>query len=253
MTFLPSLGYGGQILGALIVLIGALLLWLVVRYLITRAVTRVQNGYSVFKKPHFKWAQPALRPFDSARRVQRAETIGGLLSSVTAGTIAIVAILMAIDTLGFNIGPILASVGIVGIAIGFGAREVIRDAFLGFFITIEDQYGIGDTIEVGDTVGVVQSLGLRITRMIDEDGAIWYVRNGDITKVGNRSQGDYVAPPADPPVSPAADAAPAPAPGTASPGTAPASSPAAVAAAPAASSPATLAAPPAASSPEGRA
>ncbi|MHA7219691.1 mechanosensitive ion channel family protein [Arthrobacter sp. MDT1-48-3] len=197
MTFLPSLGYGGQVIGAVIILIGALLLWLVVRFLIARSVKRVQDGYNVFKKPHFKWAQPALRPFDSARRVQRAETIGGLMSSIAAGTIAIVAILMAIETLGFNIGPILASVGIVGIAIGFGAREVIRDAFLGFFITIEDQYGIGDTIEVGDTVGVVQSLGLRITRMVDADGAIWYVRNGDITKVGNRSQGDYVAPPAE--------------------------------------------------------
>ena len=198
MTFLPSLGYGGQLIGALIVLIGAFLLWLVVRFLITRSVRRVQEGYTVFKKPHFKWAQPVLRPFDSARRVQRAETIGGLLTSVAGGTIAVVAALMAISTLGFEIGPILASVGIVGIAIGFGAREVIRDAFLGFFITIEDQYGIGDTIEVGDTVGVVQSLGLRITRLVDENGAIWYVRNGDITKVGNRSQGQYVAPEPEP-------------------------------------------------------
>jgi small-conductance mechanosensitive channel len=195
MTILPSLGYGGQVIGAAIILVGAGVLWLVVRYLITRSVKRVQQGHPVFKKPHLAWAQPALRPFDTARRVQRAATIGSLLSSVAAGTIAVVAILMAIEALGFNIGPILASVGIVGIAIGFGAREVIRDAFLGFFITIEDQYGIGDTIEVGDTVGVVQSLGLRITRMIDADGAIWYVRNGDITKVGNRSQGTYTAPP----------------------------------------------------------
>ncbi|WP_043445683.1 mechanosensitive ion channel family protein [Arthrobacter sp. L77] len=198
MTFLTSLGYGVQVISALVILIGALILWLVIRAVINRSVKRVQSGYSVFKKPHFKWAQPALRPFDSARRVQRAETIGGLLSSVAALTIAIIAGLMAIDTLGFNIGPILASVGIVGIAIGFGAREVIRDAFLGFFITIEDQYGIGDTIEVGETVGTVQSLGLRITRMVDKDGAIWYVRNGDITKVGNRSQGDYVEPTPDP-------------------------------------------------------
>ena len=205
MTFLTSLGYGGQVISALAIMIGALILWLVIRAVINRSVKRVQSGYSVFKKPHFKWAQPALRPFDGARRVQRAETIGGLLSSVAALTIAIIAGLMAIDTLGFNIGPILASVGIVGIAIGFGAREVIRDAFLGFFITIEDQYGIGDTIEVGETVGVVQSLGLRITRMVDKDGAIWYVRNGDITKVGNRSQGDYVEPTPEPAV-PAAPA-----------------------------------------------
>ncbi|THJ67155.1 mechanosensitive ion channel [Arthrobacter echini] len=194
MTFFPSLGYGGRIIGALIILVCALLLWLVIRALIARAVRRVQNGDTVFKKAHLAWAQPVFRPFDSARRVQRAQTIGGLLSSIAAGTIATVAVLMAIDTLGFVIGPILASVGIVGIAIGFGAREVIRDAFLGFFITIEDQYGIGDTIEVGETVGVVESLGLRITRLVDADGAVWYIRNGDIAKVGNRSQGSYVAP-----------------------------------------------------------
>ena len=109
----------------------------------------------------------------------------------------IIALMTAIEQLGVNIGPILASVGIVGIAIGFGAREVIRDAFLGFFITIEDQYGIGDVIVVGDTVGVVQSVGLRITRMVDENGAIWYIRNGDIMKVGNRTQGNYVPPAAD--------------------------------------------------------
>ncbi len=194
MTFLPSLGYGGQLLGALLILVCAVLLWLAVRALISRSVKRVENGDTVFSKPHLTWVQPALRPFDSARRVQRARTIGGLLTSVSAGTIAIVAALMMLETLGFSIGPILASVGIVGIAIGFGAREVIRDAFLGFFITLEDQYGIGDTIEVGDTVGVVESLGLRITRLVDAHGAIWYVRNGDITKVGNRSQGTYVEP-----------------------------------------------------------
>ncbi|MBG6217608.1 small conductance mechanosensitive channel [Arthrobacter sp. CAN_A6] len=196
MDLFPELGYGSHILGAAIILLLALLLWLAVRYLVARSVRRVQNGYSVFSKPHFKWAHPVLRSLDHARRTQRAETIGGLLTSTAGITIAVVAALMALEQLQFQIGPILASVGIVGIAIGFGAREIIRDAFLGVFITIEDQYGVGDTIEVGETVGVVQSLGLRITRMIDANGAIWYVRNGDITKVGNRSQGVYVEPPA---------------------------------------------------------
>ncbi len=194
MGFLDQLGYGGNVIAAVLILLAAFLLWLVVRWLINRSVRRVQNGYEMFKKPHFRWAQPVLRTLDTGRRMQRAETIGALLRSVAAVTIAVIAAMTAIDQLGVNIGPILASVGIVGIAIGFGAREIIRDAFLGFFITIEDQYGIGDTIEVGDTVGVVQSVGLRITRMVDENGAIWYVRNGDIMKVGNRSQGNYVAP-----------------------------------------------------------
>ncbi|MHA7155143.1 mechanosensitive ion channel family protein [Arthrobacter sp. TMN-50] len=185
---------GDQLLNAAFILMAALVLWLVVRFIINRMVRRVRDGSDLFKKPHFKWAQPVLRTLDHKRRVQRTETIGALLRSVSGLTIAVIAIMMALQALGVDIGPILASVGIVGIAIGFGAREIIRDAFLGFFITLEDQYGIGDTIEVGDTVGVVQSVGLRITRLIDENGAIWYIRNGDIMKVGNRSQGDYVAP-----------------------------------------------------------
>ncbi|WP_245192267.1 mechanosensitive ion channel family protein [Arthrobacter pigmenti] len=194
MQFLDQLGYGGNVIAAALILLAAFLLWLALRVLINRSVRRVKNGYEMFKKPHFRWAHPVLRNLDHKRREQRAETIGALLRSVTAVTIAVIAVMTALGELGVEIGPILASVGIVGIAIGFGAREVIRDAFLGFFITIEDQYGIGDTIEIGDTVGVVQSVGLRITRLVDENGAIWYVRNGDIMKVGNRSQGNYVAP-----------------------------------------------------------
>ncbi|WP_323958575.1 mechanosensitive ion channel [Arthrobacter sp. JZ12] len=197
MQFFDQLGYGGNILAAALILLAALFLWLILRVLINRMVQRVQNGYEMFRKPHFRWAQPVLRTLDHKRRVQRAETIGALLTSTAGVTIAIIAIMTAIEQLGVNIAPILASVGIVGIAISFGAREVIRDAFLGFFITIEDQYGIGDVIEVGDTVGVVQSVGLRITRLVDENGAIWYIRNGDIMKVGNRSQGNYIAPASD--------------------------------------------------------
>ncbi|WP_051478443.1 mechanosensitive ion channel domain-containing protein [Arthrobacter sp. H5] len=194
MQFLDHLGVGGDLIGAAIIIVVALLIWLVLRFLINRMVGRVQHGYEMLKKPHFKWAQPVLRSLDDKRRTQRAETIGSLLRSVSGVGIAIIAVIMALSEIGLNIGPILASVGIVGIAIGFGAREIIRDAFLGFFITIEDQYGIGDVIEVGDTVGVVQSVGLRITRMVDENGTIWYIRNGDIMKVGNRSQGNYVEP-----------------------------------------------------------
>lgn len=194
MQDLVQAGFGADLLRAVIIIVVALLLWAAVQFLINRMVRRVQNGYEMLKKPHFKWAQPVLRTLDHKRRTQRAETIGALLRSMSGVAIASIAIMMALQALGLDIGPILASVGIVGIAIGFGAREVIRDAFLGFFITIEDQYGIGDVIEVGDTVGVVQSVGLRITRLVDENGAIWYLRNGDIMKVGNRSQGNYVEP-----------------------------------------------------------
>ena len=91
-----------------------------------------------------------------------------------------------------DIAPLLTSVGILGVAIGFGAQQLIRDFLAGIFITIEDQYGIGDVIETSEVVGTVESVGLRITRVRSEDGAIWYLRNGEILRVGNRSQGNYV-------------------------------------------------------------
>jgi small-conductance mechanosensitive channel len=94
-----------------------------------------------------------------------------------------------LQNLDINIAPLLTSVGILGIAIGFGAQQLIRDFLAGIFITIEDQYGIGDVIETSEVVGVVESMGLRITRVRSEDGAIWYLRNGEILRVGNRSQG----------------------------------------------------------------
>ena len=91
-----------------------------------------------------------------------------------------------------DIAPLLTSVGILGIAIGFGAQQLIRDFLAGIFITIEDQYGIGDVIETCEVVGTVEAMDLRITRVRAEDGAIWYLRNGEILRVGNRSQGNYM-------------------------------------------------------------
>ena len=97
-----------------------------------------------------------------------------------------------LKNLDVDIAPLLTSVGILGVAIGFGAQQLIRDFLAGIFITIEDQYGIGDVIVTSEVVGTVESVGLRITRVRAEDGAIWYLRNGEILRVGNRSQGDYV-------------------------------------------------------------
>jgi small conductance mechanosensitive channel len=103
-----------------------------------------------------------------------------------------------LNNLNVNIAPLLTSVGILGIAIGFGAQQLIRDFLAGIFITLEDQYGIGDVIETSEVVGVVESMNLRITRVRADDGAIWYLRNGEILRVGNRSQGNYIGPSAPP-------------------------------------------------------
>lgn len=176
----------------LVILVG-LLVWAVLRFIISRIVTRVGSGYSILRHG-FKWAHPVLRNLDSQRRVQRAETIGSLLNSVVTVVVAVIVIIYVLKQLGVDIAPLLTSVGILGVAIGFGCQQLIRDFLAGIFITLEDQYGIGDVIETSEVVGIVESVGLRITRIRSDDGAIWYLRNGEILRVGNRSQGDYVAP-----------------------------------------------------------
>ncbi|SER11479.1 MULTISPECIES: mechanosensitive ion channel family protein [Micrococcaceae] len=183
---------GINITGIVISLGVGVTVWLVATFVISRITRQVASGSSLFKKPTFKWVAPALRALDHERRVQRAETIGSLLNSVVGVLVVIITGMYVLQNLDINIAPLLTSVGILGVAIGFGAQQLIRDFLAGIFITIEDQYGIGDVIETSEVVGVVESMGLRITRVRSDDGAIWYLRNGEILRVGNRSQGNYV-------------------------------------------------------------
>ncbi|MFP3580446.1 mechanosensitive ion channel [Arthrobacter sp. SIMBA_036] len=169
-----------------------LVVWIVARFIIVRITRRVSAGTTFFKKPHFKWVQPAIRALDHERRSQRAETIGSLLTSLVSVIVVVIVIIYVLKFMNVDVAPLLTSVGILGVAIGFGAQQLIRDFLAGIFITIEDQYGIGDVIVTSEVVGTVESVGLRITRVRAEDGAIWYLRNGEILRVGNRSQGNYV-------------------------------------------------------------
>ena len=100
---------------------------------------------------------------------------------------------MVLAEFGVNLGPILASAGIVGVAVGFGAQNLVRDFLSGMFMLLEDQYGVGDIVDVGEASGVVEAVGLRITTLRDVNGTVWYVRNGEILRVGNKSQGYAVA------------------------------------------------------------
>ncbi len=180
--------------GLVISIAVGVVVWLAASFVISRITRRVAAGSTFFKKPHFRWVQPALRVLDHERRVQRANTIGSLLSSVTGVVVVMITTIYVFNNLNVNIAPLLTSVGILGVAIGFGAQQLIRDFLSGIFITIEDQYGIGDIIETSEVIGTVESVGLRITRVRAQDGAIWYLRNGEILRVGNRSQGTYVLP-----------------------------------------------------------
>jgi len=125
----------------------------------------------------------------SVRRVQRAETVGALVSSILAVIIWAMAVISVLDVLGVALGPIIAGAGIVGVAIGFGSQSLVRDFLSGIFMLLEDQYGVGDVIDAGDATGTVEAVSLRVTRLRDVNGVVWHVRNGTINRIGNESQG----------------------------------------------------------------
>jgi len=123
------------------------------------------------------------------RQKARANAVAGLLISTGTFVIVVVAVLVALGQLGINITPLIASAGIAGIAIGFGAQTIVRDFLSGVFMILEGQYGVGDVITVNGVTGTVEEVGLRITRLRDVEGTLWYVTNGSVTELGNRSQG----------------------------------------------------------------
>jgi moderate conductance mechanosensitive channel len=134
-------------------------------------------------------AAQAERGLVDERRKQRVRALGSILRSAASVTIFSIAGVVILGDLGINLAPLLASAGVVGIAIGFGAQNLVRDYLSGIFMLVEDQYGVGDVITVGDATGTVENVTLRITRMRDVNGIVWHIRNGAIDTVGNESQG----------------------------------------------------------------
>jgi moderate conductance mechanosensitive channel len=147
---------------------------------------KVQRRLSSLRTPR---ALATSEELPSLRRTQRAETLGALLKSIASFVIWLIAALMALGTLGINMGPLIAGAGIVGVAVGFGSQNLVRDFLSGIFMLLEDQYGVGDVIDLGDASGTVEGVGLRTTRVRDVDGVLWHVPNGEIRRVGNKSQG----------------------------------------------------------------
>jgi small-conductance mechanosensitive channel len=122
------------------------------------------------------------------RQKERAKTTSTVLKSTLNGVIWLIAIFMILAEFGLNLGPLIASAGVIGVALGLGAQTLVRDILSGIFMLVEDQYGVGDKIDVLDVQGVVETVGLRITTVRDGKGTIWYLRTGEILKVGNKSQ-----------------------------------------------------------------
>ncbi|WP_327590042.1 mechanosensitive ion channel family protein [Nonomuraea sp. NBC_00507] len=156
---------------------------------IARVVSRAATGGSLTNRFRRAAATDGIDALLHERRKQRAETMGSVLKHVASIVIMGTAALTVLERLTVPIAPLLTSVGILGVAIGFGAQELVKDFIAGMFMLLEDQYGVGDVIDVGPAVGTVEAVTLRVTRLRDVDGRVWYVRNGTITRVGNESQG----------------------------------------------------------------
>ena len=144
---------------------------------ITRALNRIANADFV----------PGPQRTANRQR-ERAQTTSMILRSALNGLIWLIALSMLLSEFGLNLGPVVASAGVLGVAIGLGAQTIVRDLLAGIFMLIEDQYGVGDQVDVLEVQGVVESVGLRITTIRDGSGTLWYLRNGEILKIGNKSQ-----------------------------------------------------------------
>ena len=123
------------------------------------------------------------------RHRQRTLTLGSLLRSIVTFTVSGIAVLTIMAIIGIPLAPLLASAGVGGVALGFGAQSLVKDFLSGVFMILEDQYGVGDVIDTGEAVGTVEEVSLRVTRLRDAQGVVWYVRNGEIIRIANRSQG----------------------------------------------------------------
>jgi small conductance mechanosensitive channel len=164
----------------------------IIHKLIDRLVSRAAGGViptSFFRRRSAVTGDgPVTASPATARRAQRAKAMGSLLKSITTGLIFSIAAIMAVSELGYDIAPLIASAGIIGVAVGFGAQSLVKDFLSGIFMIFEDQYGVGDVVDTDYASGTVEAVSLRVTRLRDVNGTVWYVRNGEILRVGNMSQ-----------------------------------------------------------------
>lgn len=180
----------------LVILLIAFIVRIVVRNLIDRLTTAPKDGGklpALLRPLKDRAGSLGLSEAAQARRRQRAKTIGSVLKSTSTFLIYGLALLQVLAELGINLGPLIASAGIVGVALGFGAQNLVKDFLSGMFMMVEDQYGVGDVVDVGSATGTVEAVGLRITTLRDGNGTVWYVRNGEVLRVGNSSQGFAIA------------------------------------------------------------
>jgi small-conductance mechanosensitive channel len=171
------------------VVVGALVVRAILLFVIRRVVTRIVNGAK--KKQNFEDTQALLMsPLAAVRIVQRTRTLGSVFSNIVTASLVIVVVLVLFTTLlPEATGAFALITAALGAGLGFGAQNVVKDVLSGLFMVSEDQLGVGDVVDLGPATGVVEGVGIRITQVRDVNGTLWFVRNGEILRVGNMSQG----------------------------------------------------------------
>jgi small conductance mechanosensitive channel len=185
-----------KLLGTTLTIVAILVVALVVHRVVSRSIKRtlrtLHSGAVRERLGALRRRTPsALLETDeiSLRAEQRITALTSVLRSVTSVVIFAIAGFMILGEVGVNVAPLLAGAGVIGIALGFGAQSLVKDFLSGLFILVEDQFGVGDIVDLDlQTTGTVEAVSLRTTRLRSVDGTVWHVPNGDIRRVGNKSQ-----------------------------------------------------------------
>ncbi|MFK3670836.1 mechanosensitive ion channel domain-containing protein [Leifsonia aquatica] len=184
-----AIAAGWNLLNAALIVVGAILLSWLLRVLIRRVVKQIVSGV---KKGQSVTDTQALvaSPLAAVRVVQRTRTLGSVLSNIVNVTIGIIAIILVLNIFAKDaLGSFALLTAAIGAGLGFGAQNIVKDVLNGLFMVMEDQLGVGDVVDLGSATGVVEAVGIRITQVRDVNGTLWFVRNGEIVRVGNMSQG----------------------------------------------------------------
>lgn len=179
----------GRPLTIVLILAAAWIISRVGRRLIRRSIRRVMSTDP--DRTLRRMGVPKSTSFTGAsdpRREARAASIAAALASVVTAAVWVIALILVVGELGIDLAPLIAGAGIAGVALGFGAQSLVKDCITGLFMLIEDQYGIGDAVDLGEASGAVERVTLRTTVLRGFDGTVWHVPNGEVRRVGNRSQ-----------------------------------------------------------------
>jgi small conductance mechanosensitive channel len=180
---------GWNLVSAVCIIGGAFLLSYILRVVIRHVVARIVNG--VKKGQNVSDTQALVAsPLAAVRLVQRTRTLGSVLTNIVNVTIGIVAIILILNVFAKDVlGSFALLTAAIGAGLGFGAQNIVKDVLNGLFMVMEDQLGVGDVVDLGSATGVVEAVGIRVTQVRDVNGTLWFVRNGEILRVGNMSQG----------------------------------------------------------------